>query len=65
MHWNSVGEFLAMGGYAGYVWWSFGITALCMVLEPWLARRQLRATQQRLSRQLRADAQTNRRSEAP
>ena len=27
MNWGSVGEFLAMGGYAGYVWWSYGMAA--------------------------------------
>ena len=28
MQWNSVSEFFAMGGYAFYVWGSFGATAL-------------------------------------
>ncbi len=27
MQWNSVGEFLAMGGYALYVWPAFGLAA--------------------------------------
>jgi heme exporter protein D len=34
MQWNSVGEFFAMGGYALYVWGSFGACALLMVAEP-------------------------------
>jgi heme exporter protein D len=28
MQWHSVNEFLAMGGYAFYVWGSFGITVV-------------------------------------
>ena len=26
-------EFLAMGGYGFYVWGSYGVTALCIILE--------------------------------
>jgi heme exporter protein D len=33
MIWNSAADFWAMGGYGIYVWGSFGITALCMVIE--------------------------------
>jgi heme exporter protein D len=33
MHWNSLSEFLAMGGYGFYVWGSFGITFLAMAIE--------------------------------
>lgn len=33
MQWNSLGDFLAMGGYAFYVWTSFGLTALIVVWE--------------------------------
>lgn len=40
MNWNSLGEFLAMGGYAFYVWGSFGVTALALVLEPLLIRKR-------------------------
>ncbi len=40
MQWNSVSEFFAMGGYAFYVWGSFGLTAVVMVAEPLLIRRQ-------------------------
>jgi heme exporter protein D len=31
--WGSVAAFLAMGGYAGFVWGSYGVTAACMALE--------------------------------
>jgi heme exporter protein D len=39
MQWNSVSDFFAMGGYAFYVWGSFGLTALVMVVETLLIRR--------------------------
>ena len=34
MNWNSPAEFFAMGGYALYVWGSFGVCALAFLLEP-------------------------------
>ncbi len=41
MNWGSAAEFLAMGGYAGYVWGSYAVTALCLVVEvAGLARRR-------------------------
>ena len=42
MQWNSVSEFFAMGGYAFYVWGSFGITALVMAIEMGLIRAKRR-----------------------
>ncbi|WP_293604368.1 heme exporter protein CcmD [Polaromonas sp. UBA4122] len=42
MHWNSVSEFFAMGGYAFYVWGSFGVTAAAVVIEMLLIRSQRR-----------------------
>ncbi|CAN0466913.1 unnamed protein product [Phaeothamnion confervicola] len=33
MNWGSLGEFFAMGGYAGYVWWSYGVAATCIAFE--------------------------------
>lgn len=40
MHWNSVSEFFAMGGYALYVWGSFGATAVVVAGEILLLRSQ-------------------------
>ena len=40
MQWNSLSEFLAMGGNALYGWGSFGATALVMLCEAWLIRSQ-------------------------
>jgi heme exporter protein D len=42
MNWNSPAEFFAMGGYAFYVWGSFGACAALMVLEPILASKRQR-----------------------
>jgi heme exporter protein D len=33
MNWNSLGEFLEMGGYGLYVWGSFGMCALVLAVE--------------------------------
>ena len=55
MHWNSVGEFFAMGGYALYVWGSFGACALLMLAEPLLARRRLSEVRRSLIRERLAD----------
>ena len=55
MQWNSVGEFFAMGGYALYVWGSFSVCALLMIVEPLLARRRLSEVRQSLIRERLAD----------
>ncbi|WP_421330247.1 heme exporter protein CcmD [Aeromonas veronii] len=31
MHFASLSDFMAMGGYAFYVWLSFGLTLVCLV----------------------------------
>lgn len=38
MNWNSWQEFFHMGGYALYVWGSFGVTAALIAGEIWLLR---------------------------
>jgi heme exporter protein D len=35
LNWSSASDFLAMGGYGLYVWGSFGVTALVMLIELW------------------------------
>jgi heme exporter protein D len=40
MHWNSFDEFIHMGGYGLYVWGSYGVTLLLMLVEPMLAKRR-------------------------
>ena len=61
---NSFADFLAMGGYGLYVWGSFGVTALVMVIEPILVARNQRASVARLKRQLRAEQRAESRSPA-
>jgi heme exporter protein D len=41
LYWHSFADFLAMGGYAPYVWGAFGVTVVVMVWEL-LALRQRR-----------------------
>ncbi len=42
MSWGSAGEFFAMGGYGLYVWGSYGVTVLAILVEV-LALRARRA----------------------
>jgi heme exporter protein D len=55
MQWNSAAEFFAMGGYAFYVWGSFGACALLMFAEPFMARRRLSEVRKSLVRERLAD----------
>lgn len=45
-------DFLAMGGYAKYVWPSFAIAAIVLMLNLLAARSQLRQTRERLQLRL-------------
>ena len=49
----SLAEFFDMGGYALYVWGSFGATAVLMIAEPILLRGRRRAVLQRITRLIR------------
>jgi len=42
MQWHSAAEFFAMGGYALYVWGSFGATAVVLAAEIWQVRARRR-----------------------
>ncbi|HLR12656.1 MAG TPA: heme exporter protein CcmD [Burkholderiaceae bacterium] len=33
MNWSSLSDFLAMGGYGGYVWGALGMVALVLLAE--------------------------------
>ncbi len=50
MQWQSLSDFFAMGGYAFYVWGSFGVCVVTMIAEPLLAchrrKQAIRAIQQ-------------------
>ncbi|WP_291994371.1 heme exporter protein CcmD [Candidatus Accumulibacter sp. ACC003] len=56
MHWNSFGDFLAMGNHGLYVWGSLLVMALLMVAEPTLVLRGRRTLVERLRRQYRAES---------
>lgn len=43
MKWQSLSEFLAMGGYATFVWGSYAVTVLVIVAELALVAHRLRA----------------------
>jgi heme exporter protein D len=55
MNWSSLAEFFAMGGYALYVWGSFGVCLLALVVEPFLVARRQQLIVQRLRRQALAE----------
>lgn len=40
MNWESPAAFFAMGGYGLYVWGSFGVCALLMIMEPILVAKR-------------------------
>ena len=43
MNWNSVSEFIHMGGYGLYVWGSYSMVTAVMILEVWQLRSRARA----------------------
>jgi heme exporter protein D len=50
MNWSSASEFFAMGGYGFYVWGSYGIAALILILNLYIPQ-QRRKTVRRLLRE--------------
>lgn len=42
MQWHSLSEFLAMDGYGLYIWGSYGVTLVCMLIEPATVSARLR-----------------------
>ena len=48
MNWESLPDFIAMGGYGGYIWGSYGVTALIFVAEIVLAMHRRRAARAQL-----------------
>ena len=56
---SSMAEFFHMGGYAFYVWGSYGVTALFMLIEIILVIRNKRTLMQRLARMVRMNSQVD------
>lgn len=46
----SLAEFFSMGGYAFYVWGSYGVTALALLAEVLVQRRRRRTLLRRMGR---------------
>ena len=59
MQWNSVSDFLAMGGYGFYVWGSYGVTLAAMVGEMILVARRRRQTHEALREELSAGGESD------
>ena len=53
--WNSPAEFFAMGGYALYIWCSFGMCALVFLIEPLTVRARYKAIVHRLQLEVMAE----------
>ena len=52
MQWNSLSEFINMGGYGFYVWGSYGVTFVLLAAEIIMLRaRKKRLAQQTVVRQ--------------
>lgn len=64
MMWNSPAEFFAMGGYALYVWGSFGVCLIAMIAEPILVKKRRSVVLARLRRAVLADELDNENSKA-
>ena len=45
-------EYLAMGGYAKYVWPAYGVSLVVLASTVWLVKRSFTATRQRVMRQV-------------
>lgn len=56
MNWGSPAEFFAMGGYGLYVWGSFGVCAVLMILEPILVRKRQSSILRILRRERQAES---------
>jgi heme exporter protein D len=55
MNWGSPAEFFAMGGYGLYVWGSFGVCAVLMIMEPILVGKRRSSILRSLRRERIAD----------
>jgi heme exporter protein D len=60
MNWGSWNNFLAMGGYAFYVWGSYGVTLALIVAEIALVRARKRSVETMLVRTVRARGERGR-----
>ncbi len=59
MNWESPAAFFAMGGYALYVWGSFGACAILLIVEPMLAVKRRTSILRSLRRERLAETLEN------
>ena len=59
MNWESPAAFFAMGGYAFYVWGSFGACAILLIVEPILAVKRRTSILRSLRRERLAETLEN------
>lgn len=55
MQWTNLDDFFRMGGYAFYVWGSFGLTALVFIVEPLLLKQRQTQALRAIRREQRAE----------
>lgn len=55
MAFDSLADFFAMGGYAFYVWTAYGISAVLIISNMWLALRGQQQVRGHIARQLRRE----------
>ena len=55
MNWGSLSEFLHMGGYGLFVWGSYGVTAVALVLEVFFVVRRARTPAEIAGRRMREE----------
>ena len=56
MYFDSFSAFLQMGKYGFYVWTSYGISAVLIGLNVWLALRAQRQAREQVKRQIRRES---------
>jgi len=44
MRWESIDQFLSMGGYSFYVWTAFGFTFALLIIELFLLKKEAHST---------------------
>ncbi|HEV8590293.1 MAG TPA: heme exporter protein CcmD [Pyrinomonadaceae bacterium] len=59
MHWNSLSEFISMGGYGVYVWGSFGVTSVLLTAEIIMLRARKRKLEQGADAKTRLEARNS------
>lgn len=59
---DSISEFLAMGGYGFYVWLSYGITFAAMFFLIWQSKREIKQTLHMVKKELSRESVTKQRN---